>query len=85
MADESTTPDGFLFPAIDLNASKCAACHVIFIIDACYSGETMVDMAVHSPPHAGQKLSVLVSSSSAETSLLRMVGGASRCPIAARL
>ena len=67
-SDESVTEDDFLFPYIDLNTSKCAACHVIFIVDTCYAGASMVDMAVKSPPHAGQKLTYIAASSSAETS-----------------
>ena len=67
-SDESVTPDDILFPYIDFNTSKCAACHVIFIIDTCFSGQQMVDMAVKSPPHAGQKLTFIAASTSAETS-----------------
>jgi hypothetical protein len=67
-SDESTTKDEVIYPFLDLDTSRCAACHVVFIIDTCYSGAAMVDMVAKSPPHAGQKLSMLVSSTSQETS-----------------
>lgn len=66
--DGSDVDEAILFPSLEMNTSLCKACHVIFIIDTCYAGEQMVELAVNTPPHAGQKLSVLASSSSAETS-----------------
>ncbi|MGC4045835.1 MAG: caspase family protein [Armatimonas sp.] len=67
-ADNQTTDPDYLFPFLDLNTSLCAACHAIFIVDTCFSGGQMVEMAVKSPPHVGQKLTFIASSSSAETS-----------------
>jgi hypothetical protein len=67
-SDESVTPDDIFYPYIELDTSRCAACHVIFIIDTCYAGAQLSDMATKSPPHAGQKLTILASSSSTETS-----------------
>ena len=66
-SDESTTPDGFLFPEFSLKAANCRACHVIYMIDTCHAGEAMVKWSTQTP-HAGQKMTILASSLSTETS-----------------
>jgi Caspase domain len=68
VVEGTDTPTEYIFPYFDLNTSLCAACHVIFIMDTCYSGVQLLDMSVKSPPHAGQKLTFITAANSVETS-----------------
>lgn len=65
--DGSVVPSDYIFPDVEMDTSKCATCHVIFIIDTCFSGQQLSRMA-DKLPHAGQKLTVLAASTSLETS-----------------
>ncbi|MGC4045836.1 MAG: hypothetical protein QM758_18760 [Armatimonas sp.] len=65
--DSSDVRADNIAPEKELDTSKCAACHVIFIMDTCHSGEMMLRIT-NNPSHAGQKLTILASATAEELS-----------------